>query len=283
MKKKTWIILIVVFLILVALISYFLFFMKFRCSDGTCHGACSAHQPYFCNDYLVERADVCGCPENFSAEDNGCISEFYTNPRDVKLDYVIGGEKKSLDFVVYEGVVDYLNDLPMAITYTGDETPSRQDFKIRDVNEKIQREALMPLVVEIQNFESNKKRQAEIAISLVQEIPYGTSNLTEDFFGSVVNHSRYPYEVLYDNEGICGERSELLAFLLKELGYGVVIFYYGDENHEAVGIRCGFFGDYEDTGYCYVETTTSFNVEGFLDAEVIPIADGKKFSLFSLL
>lgn len=243
--------------------------VKFRCNDGTFTGGCSINKPYFCKDDLAAWAEVCGCPENFSVDGANCVSEFYINSKNVALDYSGG----SLDFVVYEGVVDYLNDLPDEIFYAGNETPSRRDFKLRNVEEKIQREAILPLVVEIQNLERSDKEQAEIVISLVQNIPYGQSNITENFYGQVVNHSRYPYEVLYDDEGICGERSELLALLLKELGYGVAIFYYGDENHEAVGIRC----DSEESGYCYIETTTSFDVEGFPGAEVIPIADGRSY------
>lgn len=273
MQKKIWIILIGLFLVFAVSISYFLIFVKFQCNDGTFTGGCSENQPYFCGDYLVERADICGCPANFSVDGDKCVSEFYASPKNVELSYSVEGEEKSLDFVAYEGVVDYLNSLPDEIVYSGAEEPSRADFKLRDINNGIQREALLPLVVAIQNLEKSKKKQAEIAVSLVQNIPYGESDVQEDFYGNVINHSRYPYEVLYDNEGICGERSELLAFLLKELGYGVAIFYYGDENHEAVGVRC----DDEESGYCYIETTTSFGVDGFPDAEIIVIAEGEEF------
>ena len=70
-----------------------------------------------------------------------------------------------------------------------------------------------------------------------------------------MNYSRYPYEVLYDEEGICGEKSELLAFLLREIGYETVLFYNQEENHESVGIKCPIEESYKRTGYCFVETT----------------------------
>ena len=54
--------------------------------------------------------------------------------------------------------------------------------------------------------------------------------------------------------GICGEKSQLLAFLLRELGYGIAIFYNQQENHESVGIKCSS-NDWKDTGYCFVETS----------------------------
>ena len=58
-----------------------------------------------------------------------------------------------------------------------------------------------------------------------------------------------------DNEGLCGEKSELLVFLLKELGYGTVMFYFLNENHEAVGIKCPVEKSLEKSGYCFLETS----------------------------
>jgi len=37
--------------------------------------------------------------------------------------------------------------------------------------------------------------------------------------------------VLYEDKGVCGEKSLLLAYLLRELGYGVVLFEFKPENH----------------------------------------------------
>ena len=126
---------------------------------------------------------------------------------------------------------------------------------MKKINEEKQTQFLLPLVIKIQNLTNDKEEQARIAISLVQNIPYGFSNKTERFFGIPVNYSRYPYEVLYDQQGICGEKSELLAFLLRELGYETALFYNQRENHESVGIKCPFEESYKGTGYCFVETS----------------------------
>ena len=57
-------------------------------------------------------------------------------------------------------------------------------------------------------------------------------------FHSSSQHWKYPYEILYENKGVCSDKSRLLACLLKELGFGCVLFVYNSENHEAVGIKC---------------------------------------------
>ena len=58
-------------------------------------------------------------------------------------------------------------------------------------------------------------------------------------------------------QGVCGEKSELLVFLLRELGYGIVFFYHQEENHESVGIKCPEEYSLRKSGYCFVETTGS--------------------------
>lgn len=95
-----------------------------------------------------------------------------------------------------------------------------------------QKNSLNELVRQIKLLTANKDDQARIAISLVQNIPYDYSKL-----GTVSTNVRYPYEVLYENTGICEEKSLLLTYLLRELGYGIVLFEFKQENHMAVGIK----------------------------------------------
>ena len=123
-------------------------------------------------------------------------------------------------------------------------------------------------------------------MNLVQEIPFGNSDKVVGIAGILLNYSRYPYEVLYDLEGVCGEKSELLVFILKEMGYEVGFFYYPAENHEAVAVKCPFWHSVRWSGYCLVETTgpsimTDKGIEyvgvGELKSkpEVIVISEGK--------
>src|SRR3989338_6793180 len=228
------------------------------CGDGTLYGACSGNKPYFCveeNKSLVERASVCGCNNLSWQSGEACISRYESYPKDITLKYLVGEEQSELDFTVYGQMADYLSKFSRAIEYNGNEQPSRADFKLKEVNEEEQRELLLPLVVEIQNLEDDKVKQARIAVSLVQNIPYGLTEKTVLLPSGEINYSKYPYEVLYYNEGICGEKSALLAFLLKELGYGVSIFYFPEENHEAVVIKCPMKKSFRESGYCFVETS----------------------------
>lgn len=226
------------------------------CNGGTFYNGCSLIKPYYCEEgILIEKASVCGCNNLTTKSEDTCTSKYQTNPKNIFLTYVLRGEEGEIDFTVYEGMYNYLSNVPRSIYYSDDEIPSRADFKLKNMNEKEQRELLLPLVVKIQEITDDKNDQLRIAISLIQNIDYGFSNKTNLFMGNGINYSRYSYEVLYDSQGICGEKSALLAFLLREMGYNVSLFYYAQENHEALGIKCPVSKSFDDTGYCFIETT----------------------------
>jgi hypothetical protein len=270
------------------IIGLLLIFFKFKpsCGDETFYGQCSKNKPYFCsNGFLIEKASVCGCNNNLSLINDSCISKYQEQSKEINLKYILNGEKKEIKFVVYKKLTDYLFDLPSSISYKSGENFSKANFKLRNINNEEQRNLLLPLVIAIQNTAKDKTEQMRIAISIVQNIPFESSNKTFVFGNSVLNYSRYPYEVLYENQGICGEKSGLLVFLLKELGYNSVFFFNSFENHESVGIKCPRTLDFKDTGYCFVETTapsiiTDDEIEYvgvgglYSTPEVIPVSEG---------
>lgn len=256
MKKREKIIIYLLLILLVLIPSYFIFFSnKFSsCNDGTGYNECSKIKPYIClNGTLTESVSVCGCSNSSEVFLSACVNDYKTNPKNMTLNYVLKGKKGSINFTLYQGLYDYLLNVPRYIDTK--ENPTLLDFKLRSLDEKNQRELLLPLVVYIQNLAEEKDDQARIAISLVQNIPFGSANKTFQIGQFDFEYYRYPYEVLYENQGVCGEKSELLAFLLRELGYGNAFLYYSKENHEAMGIRCPIEKGIDGTGYCFIETT----------------------------
>ena len=225
------------------------------CGDGTPYSNCSLTKPYYCsNGDLIEKSSLCKCPEGFSGSNGACNSNLTQGKKTVLLSYVLDGEKKNLSFDVYQDAEAYFTGISRSVYYGVNETPSRTDFKLRIINEAKQKDLLMPLVVKIQNITSDKEDQLRIATSIVQNIEWGESNKTRSFGGNKIQYSRYPYEVLYENKGVCGEKSELLVFLLKNLGFQTAIFYNLAENHESVGVKCSSH-DWKGTGYCFIETS----------------------------
>ena len=171
--------LIIIFLFLVFLIYFFILKSSgVGCGDGTLEGVCSLRKPYFCsNGKLVEKASLCECGDdtNLSVKGESCISEYQTEPKEITLKYILRRKEDSINLMVYNGLVEHLSTLPASIYYQKGEKPSRQDFKLRNIDNKEQRQLLLPLVTEIQNIAKDKTDQVRIAISIVQKIPFGNS------------------------------------------------------------------------------------------------------------
>ncbi len=165
-----------------------------------------------------------------------------TNPKFVEYNYTLHGEEGTIPYTVYGGMYKVLNDENNGVIYFDN------GISKLALDDPRQSYYLDPLVSEIQNITSNRDDQVRIAISLVQQIEYDELALENPY-------NKYPYEVLYTEKGVCGGKSVLLAYLLRGLGYEVVIFHFVPEEHAAVGIACPRKYSYMGSGYCYVEST----------------------------
>lgn len=289
-KKGVLISSIIVFFILFLLIGIYYFFSSRTsfCSDGTKNQECSIIKPYYClNGNFIKNSSFCGCSLISKENEEGCISEYQNGEKELVLNYTLRGENKNISFKVYKGVYDYLLKVPRYIDSS--KNPTLLDFKLKNLDEEFQEEFLFPLVVQIEDITKNKADQARIAISLVQNIPFGESVKSSSFKRiNKVDYQRYAYEVLYDLEGVCSEKSGLLIFLLRKLGFGTAFIYYPLENHEVTGIKCPISNSLNQTGYCFIETTApsiiSDNKVEFVEIieltsipQIIPISDGFSF------
>jgi hypothetical protein len=89
-------------------------------------------------------------------------------------------------------------------------------------------------------------------VSLVQNLDYDYSKLDSLSF-----QVRFPYETLYDEKGVCIEKSLLLLRLLEELNYNTALLTFYGANHAGVGIQCNK-PNYEE--FCFIESTNSFAI-----------------------
>jgi hypothetical protein len=254
-KKRLILVFIMAFFFVLSIVSLIIVnYSNEPCFDGTLLDSCSDIQPFYCfQGELIERASLCGCFNVLKIDGDKCVSEYQTGEKNITLNYVLRGKKGKIDFVVYEGLYNYLVNLPRHVSFK--ENFTLLDFRKKMIDEENQRQFLLPLFLEIKKITSNKEDQARIAISLVQNIPFGSSSRVSRLGGITFDYQRYPYEVLYDNQGVCGEKSELLVFLLREIGYGVAFIYYPEENHEAVGIKCPIEQGVDNVEFCFIETT----------------------------
>ncbi len=239
-----------------------------RCEDGTRYGKCSTEKPLYCeNGSLIEKPSLCGCPEETTLKNDTCVSIYLLNSTNRTLDYTLRGEEEQISFEVYKELAEHLSNISR--WYTCDpECPTDREIQLRFIDHEKQEEQLKGLAEKIQQETENKDDQARIAISLTQKIPYDHSVV-------VMGTNRYPYEVIYDNKGLCGEKSRLLAFLIREIGYGTSLLRYEEENHMSVGVKCpSQYGGYEheNTTYCFIESTAP-TIPTYDDGEYVGVGE----------
>jgi hypothetical protein len=95
-----------------------------------------------------------------------------------------------------------------------------------------------------------------ITMAFVQSLPYVSDSVSSGYD----EYPRFPFETLYNGGGDCEDSSILLAALLNDMGYGVVLIEL--PGHMAVGVKgddalYGSYYEYEGERYFYLETTNS--------------------------
>jgi hypothetical protein len=196
----------------------------------------------------------------------------------IRFPFTLKGNSGYVNLTVYEQIYyEILKKLPIRFVNGFD-----QVFYLTLLEHDEQKLSLKPVIDSIKSFgRQNLYDDLRIATSFVQQIPYGKiKNYKERRF--------YPYEVLYNQCGVCEDKSILLAFLLRELGYGVVLLEFDTERHMAVGIKVPEEFSYKKTGYAFVETTQP-NIISDCHCEyvntgkltsipsIIPVSEGKEF------
>lgn len=178
--------------------------------------------------------------------------------RTTVLNYTFNSNQYRMSVPLDDKLADIYNTKKstyVCMRYNNDPSPCTQTEKetyYRNyVADPYQNGVLNDIVGTIRTQSINPDDQVRIAISLVQQIPYDT-NKSNNIGGTTM---RYPYMAIYDNKGVCSEKSMLLAGLLQRLGYGVVLFHFVPEKHMAVGIEAPSQYAYRGTGYAFIETT----------------------------
>lgn len=179
-------------------------------------------------------------------------------PREVTFKWEYQHQNFELKETLYRSVEAYYAKKEKGILTSKEEssiekylTPAKEDNTIEKVSSD--------LVGLAKTKNLTKDETADLALAFVQSIPYDTKRASTD-----LTHPRYPYEVLYENLGICSDKTLLADALLRKLGYGTSIFLFTKDQHMALGVSCpGQYSSY-NSGYCFAETTAVGNRIGLI-------------------
>lgn len=191
------------------------------------------------------------------------------NPVSKKYSWQYKNQTYEIDLTLFQSVYDAYREKTKIYSYRGElsptwaeeyfamfVTPLSQDQSIRELTEAIEKEAAEHKLTDDQTI--------ELVMAFVQSIPYDDAKARLVLSGDQTALPRYPYEVLYDDAGICSGKSFLAYAMVRELGYGVAFFEYETDKHIAIGIQCSREHSTYGSGYCYAETTAPNNKIGII-------------------
>ena len=237
-------------------------------------------------------------------------------PKTVTFEWEYEGSKYFMTETFYKTVYDYYSSSPdkhcwqeeggFEICLKGFLEEAKEDDTISKIASKIK-------TISSKNGLKGDEL-LEFTVAFVQSIPYDEDRFELITYPDKLEdlYPRYPYEVLYDNKGVCSGKSFLATSLIKELGYGIALFSYdpiveGEVGHIAPAIKCPKGYSSYNSGYCYTETVETgfkigdipididagipktrtliklfeeesvFDFDGLEDAEIYLIADGNSY------
>jgi hypothetical protein len=199
------------------------------------------------------------------------------------------GTKYSLNETLYQSVYEYYKAQPKEYSYAETLPANWKDqyygmFLKSDPADK----TIADLAQQIQSL--GKKHNlsgdqiVDLTLAFVQSIQYDDAK-AKDILAKQGNVTmRYPYEVLWQQLGVCSDKSLLAYSLLRQMGYGAALFTFEQENHMAVAVQCPQSYSSYDSGYCYAETTSTGNKIGIIpdfDTQSNKTVDAKQLTNYN--
>ena len=179
------------------------------------------------------------------------------------------GVKYSLTEKLYQSTYEYYKSQPKAFSYVGELKPNWQDeyygmFLKGNTDDKSISQLASDLQLLGKKHNLNDDQIVDLTLAFVQAITYDDAKAKNILAKTGSETILYPYETLYEQAGVCSDKSLLATALLREMGYGVAIFAYEQDNHMAIGIQCPKDASTYGSGYCYAETTSVGNKIGII-------------------
>lgn len=179
------------------------------------------------------------------------------------------GVKYTLTETLYQSLYDYYKSQPKAFSYVGELKPNwENEYYGMFLNRAQNDESIANLARDLQDLGKKHKLSddqiVDLTLAFVQTIVYDDAKAKNILAQTGSETMLYPYETLFQQAGVCSDKSLLATVLLREMGYGTAIFAYEQDNHMAIGIECPKDSSTYGSGYCFAETTSVGNKIGII-------------------
>ena len=179
------------------------------------------------------------------------------------------GETISTSVKTHSNVSNYYKNLSSKNSYL--ENANFESFVYSNRNDSTIKNLASDIRSIAESRNLNDDQMLELATCFVQNIPYDEEKASTVLSNGLISNrylAQFPYETLYENSGICTDKTYLGSALINELGYGTGILLFPDAQHMSLGISAPQgYGDF-GTKYVYMEVTNPGFAPGEVPAEV---------------
>ncbi|MBM3256013.1 MAG: hypothetical protein FJZ04_00890 [Candidatus Moranbacteria bacterium] len=182
------------------------------------------------------------------------------DPKDVLYKWTYQKKPYELKLTLYKTAYDFYQSSPKEYSYSG-ELPQNweEEYYGMFIRQNPLDKTINALADSLKGLAVRNRlsddQTVEMIAAFAQNIPYDNDRARIIESGAENEKPNYPYEILYEQKGVCSDKSFLLTAILRELGFGTALFEYKSEKHLAIGIRCPYENSTYGSGYCYTETT----------------------------
>lgn len=197
------------------------------------------------------------------------ISLELSEPTTKTFSWVYKGKKYSLDQTLYKSIYSYYQSQDKVYSYVGTLPENwQEEYYAMFLKTNVADKSIPEIASKIQDL--GKKNNltddqiVDLTLAFVQSIEYDDAKAKNILTQAGNEAVLFPYETLYEQRGICSDKSFLAYALLRQMGYGAALFTYEQENHMAVAAQCPKNYSTYGSGYCYAETTSVGNKIGII-------------------
>lgn len=192
-----------------------------------------------------------------------------TGPVEKIFQWTYQGKNYQISQNLYSSIYSFYKGQPKTYTYFNELPADWEEeyygmFLVKNEKSNFAKEILSSIISQGKKNKLSDDQMVELVLTFVQTIPYDEKKAETILLKTGKETMNYPYETLFENTGVCSDKSFLAVSLLKELGFGTAIFVYDNENHMAIGIQCPIEYSNYGSGYCYGETTSIGNKIGII-------------------
>lgn len=192
-----------------------------------------------------------------------------SQPTQKDFQWTYRNQKYQLSLTLYQSIYEYYQNQPKKYSYVGALAPNwEEEYYGMFLRSNEKDTTILELAKNLQKLGSehklNEDQLVEMTLAFVQTIAYDDAKAKNILAGVGDETMLYPYETLFQQKGVCSDKSFLATVILRAMGYGTTLFVYNSENHMAIGVQCPKDYSNYDSGYCYGETTTVGNKIGII-------------------